>query len=290
MRNRSQAAFALTAMAVLAAWPAEAKQANRVTDSLRLVPDESASFAQTAEGRIDEKTGIAVALYAVSHKVQPAAPEAMAREYLSAAAAQLGFRADLSELKYRSFRDGKASTVVRFDQTYKGVPVWNADLAVTLNRSAEVVFVMNGYKPVTLADVTPRIAPEAARGAALAHLGAQQVRLDYDKTDLVVYPGKAGARLAYRVTVQPTSAPFGTWEWGVDARPGELFRVEDLSCWGTVNGTATVFDPDPLSSSQQVYGGVWSDNGDADNMELNGQRVPKPLRDIDQNGATFTLV
>lgn len=290
MRNRSQAALVLGAMAVLAVpSPAHAKQPNAASNALRMVPDEGETFSRTPAGRISDQTGFPFALYRVSHPVRPDAPEAMARQYLREASRLLGLqRADLSDLKYRTSRPGFATTVVRFDQTYQGVPVYNAELAVTLDRDARVVFVMNSYKSqVSLADVTPRIKSDAARTTALAHLGAQGA-MTYDKTDLVVYQGKSGSRLAYRVTVEPRQ-PLGTWESLVDARTGEIFRVEDLSCYGSVNGTGTVFNPDPLSSALQVYGGVWSDNGDADNAQLNGQRATVTLRDIDNNAGTFTL-
>ena len=87
--------------------------------------------------------------------------------------------------------------------------------------------------------------------------------MQYDRTDLVVYQGKSGSRLAWKVVVEPAS-PLGTWET-LDARTGAVFRVEDQSCYGTANGTRTVFNPDPLSSAQAAYGATgFVDGNDAD--------------------------
>lgn len=144
---------------------------------------------------------------------------------------------------------------MRFDQVYKGVPVYGGEVKVSLDRQSVVVFVMNGYSSrVALDDVTPRIGAVAAREAAARHLNVQgPVR--YDRTDLVVYPGKAGARLAYRVVIEPAS-PLGSWETLVDARTGAVFRVEDKSCYGSADGTGTVFNPDPLSSAAVLNAAV----------------------------------
>lgn len=289
MRIRSQAAVVTVALALAVSWPAEAKQPNPASEALKMMPDESESFSTTPVGRVSNATGFPVALYRVDHPVRPDSPEAMARQYLREAAAQLGLQhADLSDLKYLAFRSGLATTAVRFGQTHRGVPVYGAEIKVSLNRESTVIFVMNGYKRVSLDDVAPRIGEAAARSTALAHLRAQGPML-YDRTELVVYPGKSGARLAYRVHVEPGTSPLGSWESLVDARTGELFRVEDQACYGSANGTGTVFNPDPLSSAQVAYGGNFSDLNDADTAELNGQRVNVTLRDIDTTGGVFTL-
>ncbi len=296
MPTRFTAAALTAAIALAASWPAEAKQPNPASEALRMVPDESESFSRTPTGRVSNETGYPAALYRVNHPVTKDTPEAMGRQYLREAAGQLGLRhADLSDLKFRSSRTGLATTAVRFEQTYKGVPVYRADLKVSLDRQSMVIFLMNGYRQgLSLEDATPRVMPATARQAALAYLKAEGP-MHYDRTDLVVYPGKAGTRLAWKVVVEPAS-PIGTWETLVDAKTGELFRAEDLACYqrspeGAVNGTGTVFNPDPLSSAQAAYGATgFVDGNDADTPELNGQRANVTLRDIDNNGGTFTLI
>jgi hypothetical protein len=95
-----------------------------------------------------------------------------------------------------------------------------------------------------------------------------------------------------------TVAPTGDWEALVDAKTGALFRVQDHSCYRAdeqplvpVNGTATVFTPDPLSSSGgTVYGtGGFVDGADADTADLTGQLVGVTLLDIDLTGGIHTL-
>jgi len=147
MRIRSHA-LVTAALALAAAWPAEAKQPNPASDALRMVPDESESFSRTPLGRVSNETGFPLALYRVNHAVEMSyAPDVMARQYLREAAAQLGLaKADLSDLRHRATHEGPGSITVRFDQTYQGLPVYQGEVTVSLDQHATVTFVMNGYK------------------------------------------------------------------------------------------------------------------------------------------------
>ncbi|MET0555625.1 MAG: peptidase [Vicinamibacteria bacterium] len=287
----------MLAATVALPFPALAKQPHAPSLALQVLPDESEAFTRTERGRFSSETGQALALYRVNHPVRPGTPEAMAREYLSARAADLGLR-DASELRYLATRQGLAATTVAFEQTYQGVPVFRAETAVSLNRQGLVTFVMNGYKPgVSLPDLSATVSRDAARARVVAHLGLQGA-LQTEKQDVVVYHSKGVSRLAYRFRLVPSVAPAGDWEALVDAKTGVLFRVEDLACYREkgqplvpVNGTATVFAPDPLSSSGgTLYGtGGFVDGGDADTADLTGQLSSVTLLDIDLTGGIHTL-
>lgn len=303
MRTRPQAALVAAAVVLATAWPAHAKQPNPSNEALQLLPDESEASSRTIEGRFSAETGAALALYRVNHAVRPGTAEQMARQYLSDSAARLGLqKADLSDLRFRVSRSGRATTTARFDQTYKGLPVYGADLAVSMDRDPKVIFVMSSYKPrVALEDVTPQVAPDAARASALGRLGVQGP-LNHFKSDLVVYHAKGASRLAYRIAFEPVGAPLGYWEVLVDARSGQVFRVQDKSCYrhgaetaraseGSATGAGTVFNLDPLSSSGgTTYGTTgFVDGSDVDTPQLTGQLVNVTLRDIDLTGGIHTL-
>ena len=296
MRIRSQAAVLTAALALSVSWTAEAKQPNPASEALRLVPDESESFSRAPSGRISNETGFPLALYRVGFQARHGTSEEMAREFLAARASELGVRADGSDLRHRVTSSGKATTTVRFEQTYRGVPVYRAETTVSMNRASEISFVMHGYKHgVSLPDVTPTVAVADARAKVMQRLGLRGP-LTFDRTDLVVYHGKGASRLAHRLRMVPRLQPIGDWEALVDAKTGELFRLEDLSCYqrqpeGTATGTATVFAPDPLSSAGGVvYGtGGFVDGGDADTPDLTGQLAPVTLLDIDLTGGIHTL-
>ncbi|HEU5057746.1 MAG TPA: M4 family metallopeptidase, partial [Kofleriaceae bacterium] len=126
-------------------------------------------------------------------------------------------------------------THVRLQQTYKGVPIWGADLVV---HSAEGKFRgLNGTLAVHLpgVDINPTIAADRAMeiGKQL-YLGqskdTQVAGLTYsrEKTDLVIFPRSGrDATLAWHVVffteLQGGIRP-GLWNYFVDARSGEVLH------------------------------------------------------------------
>ena len=244
------------------------------------MPDESESFSRAPSGRISNETGFPLALYRVEFQARPGTPEEMARQFLAARASELGVRADGSDLRHRVTSSGKATTTVRFEQTYRGVPVYRAETTVSMNRASEISFVMHGYKHgVSLADVTPAVARRGRAGEGDAAPGAAGPA-QFDRTDLVVYHGKGASRLAHRVPHGP--------EGPADRRLGSARRCEDRRAVpargplvlpkheqpeGTATGTATVFTPDPLSSAGGVVYGTagFVDGGDADTPAADGR-------------------
>lgn len=298
MRLRARiAAAAVLAATVALPLPALAKQAHAPSAALQILPDEAEAFSRTEGGRTSAFTGRPLALYRVNFPVRPGTPEQMAREYLAAQASQLGLAPGAADLRFVALRHGLATTTVAFEQTYRGLPVYGSDTTVALNRQNLVTFVMNGAKAVSLPDVTPAVTAEAARGRVLDHLRPQG-ELQLERADLVVYHAKGASRLAHRFRLVPTGAPHGDWEALVDAKTGELFRVQDLACYrdhklplGTAVGTATVFAPDPLSSAGGVLYGTpgYVDGGDADTPQLTAELEPVALLDIDLTGGLHTL-
>jgi len=288
--------LSLAFLAVLAAaWPAEAKRPPEPSGLERNLDAPEPSLRQE-NMRLSAATGVPLALYRVNRRVAPGSPEAMARQYLRESAALLHLRADLSDLRYRLTREARVNRTVRFEQVHQGVPVLGGEIAVTLDNEATVTYVMNGYKPgVSLASTAPAVSAERARAIALEYLGVKD-GVSWERTDLVVHH-RGTSRLVQRVAVVPRTAPLGEWHVLVDARTGDVFQAEDKACLQarkdapTVNGTATVFDPDPLSSALATYGDPgFVDGNDVDTAQLTGQLQDRTLLDITLNAGMHSLV
>lgn len=235
--------------------------------------------------------------------------ESMAREALEQAAPQVGLRRGaVADLEKTYEHTGLAGTVVRFRQTVQGVPVWGAETVVGLDRQDRAQLVLNAVREdVSLADVTPAVAPAAARAVAFGYLGVSG-DLQLDATTLVVWPAEGGARLAYQVRVVPAE-PMGDWEAIVDARSGALLRVADRAVYSgdgggerptalptvetsplfRVDATGMIFDPNPLTRAGVAYGGGYVDGNDADTPELTAARTAVSLRDVSFDGTDYTL-
>ena len=284
------ATLALILSGVLLAAPASLAQKDPGTTVL-ISPDETEPSVRRGDLRVSALTGAPIALYRVGYPVDPGTPEDMARQYLRENHELLRLQhADLSDLRHHATREGKAATTVRFRQHVDGVPVYKAELTVTVNRDREVTFVMSTYKPVGPIHSTGAVRPPGeARTAALELLGVEG-KLDFESTDLVVYYNRGVTRLAHRVKLVPRTAPLGDWEVLRDAHTGEIFKAVDTALYVPVDGDGDTFDPDPLSSALATYGDPgFVDGGDANTPELDGERMNRALLDIDFDGGLHHL-
>ncbi len=285
------ALFAVLIATVLVSTPAaEAKRSPGpvVLES----PDESEPSLRVGNQRISLRTGAPLALYRVGYRVAPGTPEGMARQFLreNRELLHLG-SADLADLSHHATRQRIGGVTVRLRQHAGGIPVYRAEIAVSLNDDNEVTLVMSSYQPgVDLAGAVSALSSEQARRLAHEYLGIEGA-LHFDHTEKIVYHGVAGSRLAYRVRAEPRIAPRGDWEVLVDALSGEIFKAVDVGLYAPVDGTGNVFDPDPLSSALAAYGDPgYVDGSDADTPELNAELINMVLRDIDLTGGIHSLV
>ncbi len=255
-------------------------------------PDETEPSVRQGNMRVSTVTGAPIALYRVGYPVDPGTPEDMARQYLRENRQLLRLQqGDLSDLRHHATREGKAATTVRFRQHADGIPVYKAEVTVTLNRDREVTFVMSTYKPVDPVHSSGPVLPAAsARQAAFELLGVAG-ELHLESVDLVVYHNRGVTRLAHRVRLDPKTAPLGDWEVLRDAHSGEIFKAIDLGFYDVVDGDGDTFDPDPLSSAGATYGDPgFVDGNDANTPELDGERMSRALLDIDLTGGTYRLL
>lgn len=255
-----------------------------------VTPDESEAWTMRGNARVSVATGAPIALYRVGAEVAPGAPEEMARQYLSENAAALGLGSSaLDDLVLHAIREGRAATTVRFKQRVSGIPVYGAEITVSIDRNHTVNFVMSTYKPADLADAVATRSATEARRAAFALLQVQG-SLHYETTDLVAYVNKGTTRLAHRVRFSPMQGFLGDWEVLSDARTGEIFKAVDIANYVPVDGTGDVFDPDPLSSAGATYNDPgYTDGNDANTPELNAEEFSRTLRDIDLTGGVHSL-
>ncbi len=243
--------------------------------------------------RIDAETGVPLALYHVGYEVSSDTPEAMARQYLRDNAGLLHLGAHgLSgpeELVHHATRESGAGVTVRFHQYFQKVPVYDSEVAVTINHDNVVTFVMNGFKSdIELASISPSLSLAAARTTVVETLGVEG-SLNYDRTSAMIFRHEGEWRLALVVRVVPSTFPIGDWEGFVDAHSGELLRLWDRSLY--VDGTGNVFDPDPLSSAGVTYGTAgYVDGSDADTAELDAELSNMTLLDITDTAGNFSLV
>lgn len=307
MSFRLSAFVLIAALAAAPAWAQKPRAASPLelgADPVTLAP------SVTADGQQARVGTRAVALFSQDAVVRPAAPEAMAREFLASKASVLGLRE--ADMEMIHLREGNAGTTVRFQQTHEGVPVWGTESAVGIDTRGRVQSVFNNTRDIAPVSTTPALASVDARTVAHAHLGISGT-LHLDETALMVWPGDDATRLVWQVRVE-AQEPRGDWEVMVDAQTGELVRVADRMLthsgdddpetplaiptvethplYSRVDGTGFIFDPDPLTRAGVPYGGGYVDGafpGDRDTPQLEAARTAVTLRDITQNGSMYEL-
>lgn len=277
--------------------------------ALEIGSDVLESVARTASDRLVAADGTPRALFHVDYALRPDSPEQMARQYLADNADALRI-ADVADLALFHVRTGAIGHNVRFHQTVDGVRVHAPATVVTIDRDDRAQFVLNEVRPnLTVTTTTPTVSSDEARRTAFAHLGVEGT-LHHEDVELVIYPTETDARLAWRVLVTP-AAPAGDWESFVDAETGELFRVARRTLYHRshdshgertparsivevrpmrVDATGFIHDPDPLTRAGATYGEPgYSDNNDANSIELQAARREVTLRDVTFDGSVYRL-
>lgn len=259
---------------------------------LEIIPDEIEASYRTENLRVSRETGAPLALYRIDYPVEPAPPLEMAQQYLLENAQLLHLKNGISDLVHTSTRETPGGYHVRLQQYASGYPVYKAEIVVNINRRNMVTFVMNGYKPgVKLDRQTPALSAAAASQIAKNYMDIRG-RLDYEKTELIVYHLKGKSRLVYRVALAPAEDTFGDWEILIDAFSGGIIKAADNAVYGDRSrNTASgwVFDPDPLTRARAVYGGQFADNNDNDTDSLTAQLAEVPLLDVTFSGGQYHL-
>lgn len=273
-----------------------------VISSLQIVPDESEVTFVKDNMRINQETGVPVALYKPNFLVAKDSPEKMARQYLKANHDLFKFSSELSELKYLTTRETSAGYHVHFDQYIGQYPVLNSRLNVTISKDNRVVFVANGtrfdYNKKVVSDLESiNISSEQALIMAKKYLGVRGL-INFEKSEPGIYYNKGTFRLAQVVTIVPSEELFGEWQILVDAQTGEIFRAEDVACYDDpvkhkpelVGGSGYVYAPDPITHARTTYGATgFIDNNDADSDSLTAHRELVILQDISFEGGQYIL-
>jgi len=212
-------------------------------------------------------------------------------------------------------RSGRSGETFRYYHTVNGVEVFDSSIAVHVSNKNEVTYTSSTFdKTVETIDTTPNISEEDALNAAIRTLEIEGA-ISQKEIKLYVYNKLDETKLVYRVT---TMSEFlnGYWETIVDAKTNEVLSTNDIAIYENkedvkkkitpkkgnvgfsekrgaasimVDGSALVFDPDPLTKTTSIYGTPYSDNNDATNSELDAARTEVTLYEIDFDGTLYTL-
>ena len=170
--------------------------------------------------------------------------DAQVQDYLAAVQPVLGLKNPAEELAVRNVEtDQLGYSHVRFQQAWKGVPVYGAEAILHKNKQAFYLFNGRFFPTPEISDVTPSVTAATAADLALSHVSAftkvknltpMEMKLaggEQAVTELVVYhvdQKSDAAHLAWHVTVVPNIT--ARYSYFIDAKTGDVLNFHSELC------------------------------------------------------------
>ncbi len=249
------------------------------------------SQLRTLTGKVGASSHVEKYAYNEDYGPLAGTPEQMAREYLNIQGPRFGLKNGADDLNLVQVATSPGGSHVRLRPTVNNIPVYAADIVVTINNDNKVSFVASANRPeLALSSTGTSVSRSQAMNAAVDYIGVTGKVIMEPNAELYVFESKTrGAVLAWRV-ITVVEEPMGDWEVFVHASTGEILHVKNqMMHQSKADGSGMVFEPDPLTTAGVTYGGFYSDNNDTDVTQLNDERVSVTLRDLNFDGTYYSL-
>ena len=175
-------------------------------------------------------------------------PEEAGRSFINQNAALFGV-SDVSNLRVFSQRQALGGHMIRFQQTFNGVPVKDGGIGIVMNKNKQVIMASGPFFRNVSVNTNPGITAQQARQYAEADLqqfhfalpdaanqllsnglnilGEQAGHVNNLEPQLGIYPTADGYKLIWKVAKFSTN-PFGLYLVSIDAHTGETIARKDF--------------------------------------------------------------
>ncbi len=191
--------------------------------------------------------------------------EEAARAFLSQNPSLFGV-SSANDLRFFHAQEALGGHMVRFNQTFNGIPVQNGGVGVVMNANKQVVMVSGPFFNGINVDTQPTLSAQQARAAADADLAQFAANIPQAVSNLLqtglgiltqqaapiaqlepqlgIYPTADGYKLVWKVAKFSTN-PFGLYIISVDAHTGETVSRRDFVAYQQA--------PDVLPFTADIY-------------------------------------
>jgi hypothetical protein len=175
-----------------------------------------------------------------------------------------------------------------FEQWYNGVPVFNSQVKVNLDKQGNIRSIIdNSYSTAewNAVDIQTATTSLEALNLETAFIESNPDAGQIEKAITVIaIPGNepVAARL-----LETYNAVSGAHRLYLLDKGGQAIYTHDLNSYSgiPVPATALVYNPDPITTAQTIYGGAYIDDGDNSNASLNAERKTVSIVvSLDSNG------
>lgn len=199
------------------------------------------------------------AMYDFASQPFSGTPEEAGLAFLTQNAAAFGI-ADTSNLTVFSQRAALGGYLVRFQQTFNGIPVKDGGVGLAMNANKQVIMASGPFFRNVTVNTTPSLSAHQARAAADADLNQFSVNLPSHISNLLqtglnnltqqaaaagriepalgIYPTADGYKLVWKVAKFSTN-PFGLYMVTIDAHTGETVARKDFVNFQSAPGVET---------------------------------------------------
>jgi Zn-dependent metalloprotease len=175
-------------------------------------------------------------------------PEEAGRAFINQNAGLFGI-SELNNIRVFSEKQALGGTLIRFQQTFNGVPVTNGGIGIVLNANNQVIMASGPFFRDVSVNTQPSLSADQARQAAATDLARFSVNVPDAVANLLqtglsalteqaapianlepqlgVYPTADGYKLVWKVAKFSTN-PFGLYMVSVDAHSGEIVERKDF--------------------------------------------------------------
>ena len=210
-------------------------------------------------------------------------PEEAGKAFIAQNSALFGV-ANVGDLRVFSQKSALGGNLIRFQQTFNGVPVKDGGIGLVLNGNNQVIMASGPFFRNINVNTEPTLNAEQAKAAAgnnltqfalnlpshvlnllqpsLNMLTQQASAVENLQPQLGIYPTADGYRLVWKVAKFSTN-PFGLYMVSVDAHTGEVVSRKDFVNFQTAPGaeTADIYPKYPTITQELKDQGIISDCG-----------------------------
>lgn len=232
------------------------KTSPKAVDAVRAKVDAAinsfnAAHKSNFRASIDAASGRIKVLYGSQSRKYSNGPESAARSFLADAHQLLGLQESIADLKTSRVNKTAEKDHVRFQQTYKGVPVIGGSVIVHSGKDGQVTMVQNSYIEGVVPDNSDLLTEAVARGIALDDLKAgfnAGTALSEGKLEKQIIQMNGKRLYIWKVTIS-TKAPFCLWVYHVDAESGKiLYKKNEITAFKTGKGSVFTSNANFLAS------------------------------------------
>ncbi|RNA66587.1 M4 family metallopeptidase [Alteribacter keqinensis] len=160
--------------------------------------------------------------------------------------------AEESLTEVRVTEDELGMTHVRLQQTKKGIPVDRNELNVHFNEDNSITAVNGNFDPELEEleiNTTPAVNRNTALETAKKDVSAPEY-VDFQTSELIIYPFEADYHLAYRINLEFHSATPGNWYVYVDAHTGEV--IDRFDAMTGLGNFSDILDLEEITEQPQA--------------------------------------